>query len=430
MSNFTLEARLDTKDPFVLEFLGPPSAVVHKITGKLVMNVTKPIQLKQLTVAFLGQAFLTFSKAVLTLKSEPLNIDRVEHNILTSPTHYTPGEYTFAFQLDLPGDIATTDSSKLPSASNISWEYLLVSSAIPVGLMARRKEFKKKLELRRVQVEQSSTADWQFGAKREGQIDCSIYTPKFVTLGQQGRVKISLYMHAYSSQYRVKEILVGAVQSEWIEFDVDTHDPQKRGKRFVVPNKDAYLSMGIQQRQSSIAHFFNSKMIARPISIVNPDQETFTTAWGRETPIECELTLSTNDISPSEFCTWMKIGHMTHLTIVFADPSIKPMIVKPPFTVGRVLEDPWAHHSLRALDNEHEHDDHHSSSNAALPGYGEGIEYTTLLDSNTHRVDHSALYRELYPERSELAVPDVTDELPPTYESEVEVRPEFSSGKR
>jgi hypothetical protein len=55
MSSFSLEARLDTPNPFLIEFLGPPSAVVHKIAGKLVMNVAKPIQLKQLTVAFIGQ---------------------------------------------------------------------------------------------------------------------------------------------------------------------------------------------------------------------------------------------------------------------------------------------------------------------------------------------------------------------------------------
>ena len=55
MSNFSLDARLDTTDPLLIEFLGPPSAVVHKVAGKLVMTVTKPVQLKQLTVAFVGQ---------------------------------------------------------------------------------------------------------------------------------------------------------------------------------------------------------------------------------------------------------------------------------------------------------------------------------------------------------------------------------------
>jgi hypothetical protein len=64
MSNFSLDASLDTKDPYLIEFLGPPSAVVHKVTGKLVMTVTKPIQLKQLTVAFLGQGTSLFSSTV------------------------------------------------------------------------------------------------------------------------------------------------------------------------------------------------------------------------------------------------------------------------------------------------------------------------------------------------------------------------------
>src|SRR5690349_9588324 len=142
-------------------------------------------------------AFIKFGKAVLSVKSEPINIDRVEHILLTSPTHYLPGEYTLPFQLDIPGDIATTDSSSLLQSS-ISWEYFLVSSWTPVGLMSRRKEFRKKLWMRRVQVEPSSIAFSQFGASRDGQIDCSIHTSKFVALGQE-RLRVKLYMHAYSS---------------------------------------------------------------------------------------------------------------------------------------------------------------------------------------------------------------------------------------
>ncbi|KAF8934845.1 hypothetical protein BGZ47_010192 [Haplosporangium gracile] len=435
MSNFSLDARLDTMDPFLIEFLGPPSAVVHKVTGKLVITVTKPIQLKQITVALLGQAFIKFGKAILTVKSEPINIDRVEHILLTSPTHYLSGEYVLPFQLDIPGDIATTDSSNL-SESSISWEYFLVSSGIPVGLMSRRKEFRKKLEMRRVQIEPSSTAFSQFGASRNGQIDCSIHTSKFVALDQE-RLRVKLYMHAYSSQFKVKEVLVGAIQNEWIEFDMDSHDIQKRGKRFVVPTREMYQMMGHpRQKQSSIAQFYHTTPISNVVSLQNPDQEDFSSTWGREDPIECELTLMNTNMLPCEFTTWMRIGHMVHLTIIFADSSIRSMVVKPSFTVGRILQDPWTHHTLRALhqgDDDHSHidghHDHHSPDNSALPGYGEGIEHTTLLDSNTHRMDHSgALYRELYPERDDLVVPDISDELPPTYVSDMG-RPEPSSDK-
>ncbi|KAF9899525.1 hypothetical protein EC991_008770 [Linnemannia zychae] len=443
MSSFSLEARLDTPDPFLIEFLGPPSAVVHKIAGKLTMNVTKPIQLKQLTVAFVGQVFLTFGRAVLTVKSEPINTDRVEQTILSSPTPYLPGEYTFPFQLDIPGDIVTTDSTSL-NMSSISWEHFLVSSATPVGLMSRRKEFRKKIGLRRVQVEPSSIALSQFGSSRDGQIDCSIHTCKFVALDQD-RLRVRLYMHAYSSQFRVKEVLVGAVQMECIEIDMSSHDLDKRGKRFVMPSKETYQSMSHpRQRHEIIAQHYHTSSISNIIVVQNPDQETFTTAWGREDAIECELVLTNKAMVPSEFTTWMKVGHSVQLTVIFADPEIRPMVVKPPFTVGRILQDPWAHQTLRSLHQGHNdslhdiHDSHgnviHSSysshhhnapDNSVLPGYGEGIEDTTLLDSNTHRVDHSTLYHEMYPERGELVVPDIADELPPTYESEVE-RPELS----
>lgn len=191
-----------------------------------------------------------------------------------------------------------------------------------------------------------------------------------------------------------------------------------------------------RQKQSSIAHCYHTTSISNIVSLQNPDQQEFSSTWGREDPIECELTLKNTDMLPCEFTTWMKIGHMIQLTIIFADSSIRSMVVKPPFIVGRILQDPWTHHSLRALhqghdDNDSHVDDHHhyhELDNSALPGYGEGIEDTTLLDSNTHRMDHSALYQEMYPERGELVVPDIADELPPTYESELE-RPEPSSGK-
>lgn len=191
-----------------------------------------------------------------------------------------------------------------------------------------------------------------------------------------------------------------------------------------------------RQKQSSIAQYYHTTSISNVVSLQNPDQEDFSSTWGREDPIECELTLMNTNMLPCEFTTWMRIGHMVQLTIIFADSSIRSMVVKPPFTVGRILQDPWTHHTLRALHQGDDHDsyienhhDHHTPDNSALPGYGEGIEHTTLLDSNTHRMDHSgALYRELYPERGDLVVPDISDELPPTYESELE-RPEPSSGK-
>ncbi|KAF9925785.1 hypothetical protein FBU30_004491 [Linnemannia zychae] len=319
--------------------------------------------------------------------------------------------------------------------------------------MSRRKEFRKKLELRRVQVEPSSTALSQFGSSREDQIDCSIHTCKFVALGQE-RLKIRLYMHAYSSQFKVKEICVGAVQNECIEFDMDSHDVQKRGKRFIIPSKEVYQQMNHpRQKHSTIAQYHKTTPISNVVTIQNPDQEDFTTTWGREDAIELDLDLINKDMLPSEFTTWMKIGHTLHITINFVDSNIRPMVVKPPLTVGRILENPWIHHSLRALhEDHHDHHDshrdiihnsnnsdnntnstnsahvHHAPDHLALPRYGEGIEHTTLLDSNTHRVDHSLLYQEAYPERGELVVPDIADELPPVYESEAD-RPEPPSLK-
>ena len=59
--SFTVQTSLDTKVPNVIELLGPPSAtVVHQISGSLRLQVQKALQLKQLSVTFVGEGVHTF----------------------------------------------------------------------------------------------------------------------------------------------------------------------------------------------------------------------------------------------------------------------------------------------------------------------------------------------------------------------------------
>lgn len=55
MRTFITEVSLDTKSRHEIELLGPAnSAVQHQINGKLHLVVLKPVQLKQLSVTFMG----------------------------------------------------------------------------------------------------------------------------------------------------------------------------------------------------------------------------------------------------------------------------------------------------------------------------------------------------------------------------------------
>jgi len=165
------------------------------------------------------------------VKSEPLTTDRIDTIVVSEPTFYLPGVHTFPFQLSIPTDIPTTDASKMPP-HNFLLEYYLVTTAVPTGLLSRKKERKQRLTLRRVHVEQSSISNALFGAKRPNKIECSMYAPKFLPLGQDS-VVLNVFMHAFSQDNRVKKIDVKMVQNYWAEMRTETHAIQRRGKRFL-----------------------------------------------------------------------------------------------------------------------------------------------------------------------------------------------------
>lgn len=179
----------------------------------------------------------------------------------------------------------------------------------------------------------------------------------------------------------------------------------------------------------NIAHLYNSLPVSEPLVVVNPDEDC-STAWGRECPIDFELKLLPELMQPSEVLSWIKVVHMIQFTVIFAEESVRPMIVKTPLVVGKVIDGSWTDHVIWQVDSDGQQRPEggvqqdageaelESRSRSELPEYGQEVAETTLLDANTHRVHNALLFRETYPERGELVVPDVADDHPPVYERE------------
>lgn len=180
-------------------------------------------------LAFVNVA--VFGQSKLKVRSEPIPTDRIDAAVLNEPTFFLAGEYTFPFHLTMPTDIPTTDVSKIPPHS-LAVEYYLIATAVPTGLLSRKKEWKKRLTIKRVHVEQSSVANSLFGAKRPDKIECSMYAPKFIQFGRDS-VVLNVFMHAYSQQNRVKKIEVKMIQNNWAEMRTETHNVLRRGRRFL-----------------------------------------------------------------------------------------------------------------------------------------------------------------------------------------------------
>ncbi|KAF9416381.1 hypothetical protein BGZ76_004674 [Entomortierella beljakovae] len=408
MNQFTLTAVLDTPEPYTIEFLGAPSGVTHNVTGTMTLHTQKTLQLKQLSIAFIGQ-----------VKSEPFNIDKVEHSLIDSQKVYAAGEHKFPFQLSIPGDIAVSDSSKLYQPQ-LLWEYLLVMSATPSGFISRRKEFKQKLKLERVHVEPSSAAPTRFSIGRENQIDSSFYLSKFVHLGQN-KLNMSFYLHPYSQKYCVKEIQVYAFQNEKADVDIGMVSTHNRGKRHIVEKES---SSGLFPSLKAIGAHIQKIAISETVTVTNPNHPDLATTWGRETPVDIEITLNNTYLLQSEILSWTQITHGISVTLVFVEENQKPLVTKAPFTIIQIMKNPLSRNMYRSVvDGDGGHNE------SGLPEYGEEMDGTTLLDSNTHRLNNRELYNELYPERGEL-VPDVVDDLPPTYEREVEQPEPYTQEKQ
>ncbi|KAG0278627.1 hypothetical protein BGZ96_002317 [Linnemannia gamsii] len=389
--SFTVQTSLDTKVPNVIELLGPPSAtVVHQISGTLRLQVQKAIQLKQLAVTFVGEVFAANSPTIRAVKNDPISLHRIEIQAIKTATLYQPGDYTIPFQISIPGNISTTDCSRLKTV-NISWGYELITTAVPSSLLGRRKTVRQPITFKRLLVPQSDLSDTRYSAKRANEIECSMFVPKFMS-ATDTKISARVFMHPLNPASRVKSVVAMAIQQEKISIKSNN-----------IAESDTVRVEGIIDDTVPNISSDTAKTFSNTVTVTNPDQEEFSTAWGREFPIEMDLDILPNELVATETLDWIKITHGVRFTIEFADSTVRNLVVMAPIQVGNVLDEPW---SLQA-----------EPDGSKPPGYGD--EESVLLDSNTSRVSRNELHRGLYPERVPL-VPDLANDLPPMYDYEDE----------
>ncbi|KAF9125503.1 hypothetical protein BGW39_007349 [Mortierella sp. 14UC] len=384
--SFTVQTSLDTKVPNVIELLGPPSpTVVHQISGTLRLQVQKAVQLKQLSVTFVGEAFPSYSTAAKSIKSDPITLHRIEFQAIAALTPYQPGDYIIPFQISIPGNISTTDCSLLKTHGLI-WGYELITVAAPTGLLGRRKIVRQPIAFKRLIVPQSDLSDARYSAKRPNEIECSMFVPKFLSTSDT-KISARVFMHPLTAASRVKNIVAMGIQQEKIHIECSVKDHVSVSLSGVMDDKDPVIMLD------------TAKTISKTVTLSNPDQEEFSAAWGREHPVELDLDILPNELVATESLDWVKITHGVRFTIEFADSTVRNLVVMAPIQIGNVLDEPW---SLQA-----------EPDGSKPPGYGD--EESVLLDSNTSRVSRQELHQALYPERVPL-VPNLADDLPPMYD--------------
>ncbi|GJJ70820.1 hypothetical protein EMPS_03170 [Entomortierella parvispora] len=415
MSSFIIETALDSSSPHEIHFIGPANGEVkQQVTGKVNLVVFKPVQLKQLSVAFLGEVTVDYPTLVVVARSDPVPISKVDFNAIDTPTQYKPGTYSYPFTLSLPSDLPTTESAKLKDGS-ICWKYEIQTCAVPTGLFLRRKMIREEVTLRRFHVAPSDSANMKCTGKRKDLFECSLDGPKFITI-QDHRVRVNAFLHPYSSQYKVKDLEASITQTETVRFASKEAESSLRNIRNLAPSQTDEL---LRQQKDASPLLVNTN-VAKPISnvvkVLHPDQEEFSTAWGREHPVEFDLELLQSELQPSEDIGWLQIKHGIRITVNFVDPAVKSFSVVAPLQIGRPLsQELWAFQAP-------------PSNDSRPPGYGVDDDQSILLDANTSRVMRNQLHYEAYPER-EPVVPDMMDSLPPMYEHEGDQPEPYSEEK-
>ncbi|KAF9437493.1 hypothetical protein BGZ76_000487 [Entomortierella beljakovae] len=396
--SFSVETILDTKIPYVVDLLGPPSSSIHHdLTGTVRLSVQKPTQLKQLFVILNGEAN-TNIPTIHGARTDAITLCRIEQQLISSPTLYQPGEYSFQLRISIPGNLPTVDPSRLRTDTFL-WSYEFVTSCVPSGLFLRRKVIRRPLTLQRVHVPPSETPSIRYGARRLGNFECSLYVPKVISLKDK-KIDIQAFLHPFNDTHKIKEIVVQAIQTEKIDYDVEK-----------ALRAQARVPAFQQADECPIVKTKDIKNISQVLTIKNPDQEEFCAEWGREHAVESELLLETKYMLPCETLDWLEVSHGVRFTVVFADSSVRPLVVVSPLQIINIIEDVWS--TLPVPEG------------MTPPDYGIEDGSSTLLDSNTSRVSSQQLHAEYYPER-ELIVPDLVDDLPPVYDYELERHTEAS----
>ncbi|KAG0269901.1 hypothetical protein BGZ95_001858 [Linnemannia exigua] len=172
--------------------------------------------------------------------------------ISSAPTEFLPGAYTFPFQIFIPSDLSTTNSTKLISQEFI-WKYHLTTTAVPAttikgttftSLFQKRKTIQQTITLRKVAVDLSGGNSVRYNAGRkgesvkDGEFRVVIFVPQVVHV-KQTIVPVTVQLQAIGGRGRdekkgkfwVKEIQAQAIQTEKIMYSSPEAYQSMKGMR-------------------------------------------------------------------------------------------------------------------------------------------------------------------------------------------------------
>ncbi|KAG0196825.1 hypothetical protein BGX28_009702 [Mortierella sp. GBA30] len=409
--HFAVESVLDTHESNIINLLGSASGIIHKVSGTIHLHVQKTVQLKQLTVAFVGEACVRYDSAIVSAQSDPVPLYRTEFNALeasapvappvgpstsslfspaSTPKTFNPGDYSFPFQLQVPSDLAATESTKLQS-NLLFWAYELITTAVPSSLFQKRKTAYQPVKLRKVLVQPSTmsldddVAYAYFSTKRGDEFETSIHIPKVVNICQENGQAFPLVVQlkpreGYADDYQVKEIQAVAVQTEKIVFDSKNAIKDMTGIRHMIPNAIATDPMArgkYRDESKPLINSFNTRLISNTATIPVPAANNAVSCHS----FNIEL-VPKDSLLPSETLPWIQISHAIKFTILFTNATKKPLVVKAPFQLGYVISGdqyptPRSSGAENVVTNQLL-----TEGSAGLPRYGDDINRSTLLDSN------------------------------------------------
>ncbi|KAG0281048.1 hypothetical protein BGZ96_001313 [Linnemannia gamsii] len=469
MNSYTIETVLETREPGVIELFGNAPGVVHKVSGVLHLHVDKTIHLKELSVVFLCEAVVGYRSTVISTSSEPMTIYSYQFDAITppsqstTPTEYTPGEYTFPFQLSIPSDLSTTDATKLISQEFI-WMYQLTTTAVPANLtkgstitslFQKKKTVQMPLLLRKCVVEPS-------GGGRQSIVPVTVQLKGTGGKGKKWRVKeVQAQMiqtekvvhnspEAYHSMEGLRRMIPIGIQDDPMapkrykkptthsspqasttsslfhtmlgDRSQQLHNQPKPHLQHQSSNANNPTTDNVSASMSvgSMINTTHTKTISSLISVKDPNQYIegihFLEQDFSET-FELDLTSGEkilnasgvmSEVLPSETLPWVAVNHAVRFRVLFDDAGgEKPLVVKAPiqvsYVVGResinlasgrpVLHetgmegqgaqgpqgiDEWMY-SESAPGYEYSPA---GGEEDVLPGYGEDVGRSNLLDSN------------------------------------------------
>ncbi|KAG0257611.1 hypothetical protein BGZ95_005183 [Linnemannia exigua] len=409
MNSYTIETVLETREPGVIELFGNAPGVVHKVSGVLHLHVDKTIHLKELSVVFLCEAVVGYNSPIISTSSDPMTIYKNQFDALHStsspsntPTEFLPGAYTFPFQISIPSELSTTDSTKLISQEFI-WMYHLTTTAVPASitkgttfssLFQKRKTIHMPLVLRKAVIDPSSGNSVRCSAGRkdgEEEFRVAIFVPAVINVTQT-IVPIMVQMKAIGGRgenggkgrFWVKEIQAQAMQTEKIIHNSPEAFQSMEGLRRVIPTgiftdpeaspraiKKAAAALSNTSSTTtttttsssasgtpthhktphSVINTTHTKLISSLVTVPNPNQYlpgSFATPDQYSHTFELDLTAGEEkgnggrEVLPSETLPWVQISHAVRFKVVFEgeerEGGQKPLVVKAPLKVAFICQ--------------------------------------------------------------------------------------------